>query len=263
MSRPSLVRGYGKHPTTYTWPPNTDKPEHVLPSLTNVLKLLSCMDGPRKWAIADGTNNNWDEWAKLPADLRRKQIALATEHPSHPWVQKRNLGSNVHAMIAGEDPEYKTDLDPAPYMQAARHFWTENIAERLYAEHTIYNPTAGYAGTADIIYTGKDGRTTLADWKTGTVMNRSNRPYGYSELQAVGYSNGEFIGTPDGQVIEMPAIHRALIVQLNDDATWKAYEVELGITGAYDALVALCAVKRYAAFVQQSVISSTPLEGSA
>ena len=250
---------------TQPWPPPPTEPTHNLFRVTGVLGLLNCMMFPALWATADTVNQHWEEWTPLPPPMRRSLIAKATTDPDHPWIQKRNLGSNVHALIAGQkpDPRDKTLLDPEPYLDAARDYWKQHIKTVLHQEDRIGNPTAGYTGTPDVIYVGFDGRTTLDDWKSGTVMQSSNRPYGFPELQATAYANAEFIVHPDGKITEMPAIHAANIVQLNDDGTWSRHPVQLENPAAYDAFKALVEIKKYATFTQTDIIGGTPETGSA
>ena len=241
----------------YPWPPGSPTPDYYLPRVTQLTKLIDDFyRTAMPWGTADAVNARWDELAEIAPGQRRALIAKAVEDKDHPWIHKRNLGTNVHRILSGLSPNQTSDIDPTPYVAAGVEFLERWTTETLFAENTIYNLEARYAGTPDRIVTLKNGATALIDWKTGKIQNeRNGRPYGSTELQLVAYGNAEFIGGNGGEIAEMPGIHKLLLVQLNNDATYNVYTVA-ETTAMYDAVRALSLLVHYRANVQPSALGT-------
>ena len=224
MAGPKLAQGHRGR--VYTWPPDTDAPDVILPAWSTISRHITCLQGPALWAAGDFVRDNIDRLMTYsPEDIRRR---VATS-PDLVWHPKRDRGSAAHSLIAqwltGEPLDDSRGIAQyyeaaAPYLEAAQAFHSEWVAEDLYVETTIFNETEKYAGTFDLLAELRDGSTVIVDWKTGGV-------YPEHALQMCAYANGEWIGTPDGTRHEMPAVHRGIIVQLKEDASYVVWPVNL------------------------------------
>lgn len=224
MSAPALARG--RTGRRYVWPPNTDDPELVVPSVTTILNNLSKPALPN-WAareVAKYAVEHIPTWENLPPD---DAVDLLKRAPYRNMKNKGNIGTAVHAAVdawvkeglAG-DVEVD-DLDLLPYISGAVQYLNENVARIIHSEVTVFNRQYEYAGTVDGIVKLKSGAVAAVDWKT------SNRVYPEHALQLVAYANADFVATDDGQEVDFPPITEAHVVHLPGDATYKAHPVQL------------------------------------
>lgn len=223
MTAPALARGQtGRR---YVWPPGTDKPEMVVPSVTLILGQLAkpALINAAAKEVATFAVENILKWQDLPM---RDAHDLLKRAPKRVWDVKRDLGSAVHKAIEtvlktwdGEEVVVN-NMDLLPYVGAAVMYLQDHVAQLLHTETSIYNRTFQYAGTCDAIVILKDGRTAMVDWKSGSVWPEA-------ALQLCAYANGEFIGHDDGTSEDLPHIDLGLVVQLPGDGTYEAREVEL------------------------------------
>jgi hypothetical protein len=79
-----------------------------------------------------------------------------------------------------------------------------------------------YGGTLDILARDRDGRTVLADIKTGKAV------YSEAVLQLTAYGEAEMIQTPAGQLFPMPAVDRYAILHVTADGV-REIEVPVGV----------------------------------
>lgn len=221
MPAPALTRGRGGR--RYVWPPNTDQPELVVPSVTTILGQLA-KPALTNWAakeVATYAVDNLPAWENLPAN---DAVDLLKRAPYRNMSRKGDIGSAVHAAIeatASEDTAPTINVDLLPYVAGAVQFLEDHVDTILHLETTIFNRTWKYAGTCDAILTLKDGRTALADWKT------SKNIYPEVALQLQAYAAGEFIGRADGTQLDLPNIDIGMAVHLPGDGTYTAKEVPL------------------------------------
>lgn len=219
MTAPALARG--KTGRRYVWPPNTDTPELVVPSVTTILGNLN-KPALVNWAakeVASYAVDNLPAWEALPPD---DAIDLLKRAPYRNMSKKGDIGTAVHAAIeatASEETAPVIDPDLLPYVAGAIQFFEDMVDEVVHLEVTIFNRAWQYAGTTDAILKLKDGRLVIADWKT------SNRIYPETALQLQAYAAGEFIGWPDGRSEPLPDVEVGLVVHLPGDATYTAKEV--------------------------------------
>jgi hypothetical protein len=94
--------------------------------------------------------------------------------------------------------------------------WTVRTSE-AYLVHTAH----GYGGTLDLLCRDRDGRTVLADIKTGKGV------YSEAVLQLAAYGNAELIQTPAGDLFPMPAVDRYAILHVTKDGV-REIEVSIG-----------------------------------
>lgn len=241
MTAPALARG--KTGRRYIWPPNTEQPDLVVPSVTTILGNLNKPALPN-WAakeVARFAVENIPSWENLPPD---DAIDLLKRAPYRNMSKKGDIGTAVHqaveAWIAqpGDEPPTVDNLDLLPYISGALSYLSEHVQKILYAEATIFNRTYEYAGTTDAIVKLADGRLAVIDWKTSRGI------YAETALQLVAYANGDFIGYPDGTQATLPPIDVAYAIHLPGDATYKAHEVEL-TDRAFRTFTALRSIQKW------------------
>jgi hypothetical protein len=86
----------------------------------------------------------------------------------------------------------------------------------------VIHPDAGYGGTIDLLCRDRDGKTVLADIKTGKAI------YQEAVLQLTAYSLGLYIQPPGMQTFIMPRpIDRYVILHVTADGV-REVEVNVG-----------------------------------
>lgn len=247
MTAPALSRNKGGR--RYIWPPNTDQPELVVPSVTTILNNLSKPALPN-WAareVATFAVENMLSWENLPPG---DAIDLLKRAPYRNMRSKGNIGTAVHEAVelwmgeginipdlSGKEVEVD-DLDLLPYIAGAVQYLNQHVARIIHTEVTVFSRTFEFAGTVDAIVKLRTGEIAAIDWKT------SNRIYPEHALQLVAYSNCEFIGRPDGVEVKFPRIEAAHVVHLPGDATYKAHPVQL-TDRAFKTFVALRSIQKW------------------
>lgn len=220
MTAPALARG--KTGRRYVWPPGTDKPELVVPSVTTVIGNLS-KPALTNWAaksVAEYAVEHILTWQDLPSD---DAVDLLKRAPYRDMTKKGNVGTAVHAAIdvwMGKQETVLEDLDLLPFVGGALAFMEDLAAEVLHSEVTVFSRQYLYAGTTDAIVRLKDGRVAICDWKTGKSV------YAEAAIQVCAYANAEFIGTIEGEELPLPEIDVGIIVHLPGDGSYTAHEVE-------------------------------------
>jgi len=221
MSGPALARG--KTGRRYVWPPNTDKPELVVPSVTTIIGNMNKPALPN-WAakeVATYAVENMLAWENLPP---KDAIDLLKRAPYRNMTRKGDIGTAVHAAIEATASEHDAppiDPDLLPYVAGAVQFLDDLVETVVHLEVTVFNRTWEYAGTTDAILILKDGRTAITDWKT------SKNIYPEVALQLQAYASGEFIAHADGTQQPLPPIDVGLAVHLPGNTTYAAKEVPL------------------------------------
>ena len=223
MTAPTQARNHGDG-RVYVWPPGIAPTEMVVPSVTTILKQLSKGQVLINWAakcVAEYAVEHILSWQELPPD---DAVFLLKGAPKRSMVKAGDKGTAVHTAIdlyIGSAEPVIEDLDLLPYVGGALAFLEDLVEQVVESEVTIYNRTYQYAGTTDAICLLKDGRTAIVDWKSGKAI------YPDVALQLVGYANGEFIGTDQGEELPLPQIDLGIVVHLPGDGTYTAKEVEL------------------------------------
>lgn len=222
MTAPALARGsFGRR---YVWPPHTDKPKLVVPSVTTILNQQSkpALVNAAAKEVATFAVDHILTWQDLPMVDAHDLLKRA---PKRVWDAKRDLGTAVHEALElvletwdGEEVAV-ANMDLLPYIGAAVMYLQDHVTEVIRTEMTIYNRTFRYAGTCDAIVKLKDGRVAMVDWKTGSLWPES-------ALQLTAYVRGEFVGHPDGTIEDVPEVDVGLIVGLSGDGSYEAREVE-------------------------------------
>lgn len=222
MTAPALSRNLSGR--RYVWPPNTDDPELVVPSVTTILANLSKPALPN-WAakkVAEYAVENIPSWENLPPG---DAIDLLKRAPYRNMKNRGDIGTAVHTAVDAwmqdglEGDAEVEDLDLLPYIAGAIQYLNQHVTRVIHSEVTVFNRQYEYAGTVDAICKLKTGALATVDWKT------SNRIYPEHALQLVAYSNAEFIGTTEGQEVTLPPIDEAHVVHLPGDGSYKAHKV--------------------------------------
>lgn len=249
MTAPALARR--RTGRRYIWPPNTPTPELVVPSVTTILGNLN-KPALVNWAaksVAEYAVDNILKWQDLPAD---DAIDLLKRSPYRTAKGKRDIGTAVHDAIdawIGKQPTIE-NLDLLPHIGGAIAFMDDQVERVLHFEATIFNRTYKYAGTTDVIVLLKDSRIALCDWKSGRAI------YPEAAIQVCAYSHGEFIGTDQGEEVDLPPIDIGIVVHLPGDGTYKAREVEL-TPQLWKTFVALRTVQRFKDDFEDDVYGKT------
>jgi len=167
---------------------------------TAPLAMLLSSVGPEGVVKALTARSGWkrDEAAQLGTDVH----TIADQ-----WVRglvvERDIPENVRAHVRGYADWYATSG------------WTLRTSEAM-----LVNPEFGYGGTLDLLARDRDGRTVLADIKTGKGVYRE------AVLQLTAYGLATLIQTEAG-VFNMPAVDRYVILHVTADGV-REIEVPVG-----------------------------------
>lgn len=164
-----------------------------------------------------------------------------------------NLGTEIHQAIeilAQGKPWPDWPLPIRPHMERFREFVDAFRPEWLASEASVYNRSQAYAGTLDAIVKIGD-RTLLLDVKTGKAI------YPEVALQLAAYRHAEFIGLPDGNEEQMPAVEGAVALHLTDQG-YSLIEVETS-ERVFNAFLYAREVFRWQEETSKGVIAKEPV----
>lgn len=137
--------------------------------------------------------------------------------------EARDLGTDVHAMadlfIRGEALPAMTAITEKR-VNAYAGWWQASGWTLRCSEGMLVNTVKGYGGTLDLLCYDRDGRTVLADIKTGKGV------YHETALQLAAYGDAEWLDTGDGQIYAMPRVDRYAVIHVTADA---AREIEVPV----------------------------------
>jgi hypothetical protein len=167
-------------------------------------------------------------------------IKALTERSNWQKDEAAALGTAVHGYaddhingrpIPDDIPQIQRD-----YVTVYEDWWKLAGWKVRTSEAYVIHPTHGYGGTLDLLCYDRDGRTILADIKTGRNV------YGdAATLQLAAYGNAELIQTPAGDLFPMPAVDRYAILHVTKDGV---REIEVSI-GALELLAWGAAIDLY------------------
>jgi hypothetical protein len=211
------------------------------PGVTGILKVIDKSDALMSWAARQTAEAAVDMAIK---DVREDEgayitalnqlvntvgkegtIKALTSRSSWKRDEAAQLGTAVHGYaddhingrpIPDDLPEIQRDYVAvyADWWKASG--WTVRTSE-AYLIHTAH----GYGGTLDLLCRDRDGRTVLADIKTGKGV------YSEAVLQLAAYGAAELIQTPAGALFPMPAVDRYAILHVTKDGV-REIEVSIG-----------------------------------
>lgn len=160
-------------------------------------------DGATK-ALANRANWKRDEAAALGTEVHQLADLVVRGQPTPPMAETTR----------------KRVLAYADWWKASG--WTLRTSEAM-----LLNPEAGYGGTLDLLARDRDGRTVLADIKTGKGV------YQEAVLQLTAYATALLIQPQSDNVMEppkiypMPPVHRTVILHVTADAV-REIEIDIG-----------------------------------
>lgn len=204
------------------------------PGVTGILKVIDKSDALMNWAAR--------QTAEAAVELALKSAAggalfglldtvgpegvvkALTSRSSWKRDQAAALGSEVHDLA----DQWIRGLEPKVPEHAKRHvlnyaeWWTASGWSLRTSEAMVVHPDAGYGGTLDLLARDRDGRTVLADIKTGKAV------YSEAVLQLAAYGLAKLI-QPGGatESYPMPVIERHVILHVTADAV-REVEVPIG-----------------------------------
>jgi hypothetical protein len=208
----------------------------VYPGVTGILKVIDKSDALMSWAarqtaeaaiglaesgtdVADGLH------ALLNTVGREGAIKAVTARSSWKRDEAAQLGTAVHGYaddhingrpIPDDLPEIQRD-----YVTVYADWWKASGWSLRTSEAYLIHTAHGYGGTLDLLCRDRDGRTVLADIKTGKGV------YSEAVLQLAAYGAAELIQTPAGALFPMPAVDRYAILHVTKDGV-REIEVSIG-----------------------------------
>jgi hypothetical protein len=129
------------------------------------------------------------------------------------------LGTEVHRIadiISNGGTPPPMDADTMARVDHYTKWWQSSGWTVRASEALLVNPSVGYGGTMDVIAKDREGRTVLADYKTGSVSYQG-RLYPEILMQLAAYGMAEWLDQQDGQLYAMPQIDRYAVVQIRAD----------------------------------------------
>lgn len=197
------------------------------PGWTGIGKIVDKSEPLITWATRKAVSGVLDQLDAIPAMLagNDRQAVVEMLARRSAWDRDRAAarGSTIHdhadRIVRGLAPEGVAE-DQAKAVEAIAEWWAGCGWSLRLSEAYVVNPTLGYGGTFDLLARDADGRTVIADWKTG-------RTYPEHRLQLLAYASAEWV-MPAGSKASypMPAVDRHVIL-LVDDAMVSPVEVEV------------------------------------
>ncbi len=138
-----------------------------------------------------------------------------------------SLGTEVHR-LADDLITGRLDVGAVPpravaHVKAYTDWWAASGWTVRASEAMVIHPEAGYGGTLDLLCRDRDGRTVLADIKTGKAV------YQEAVLQLTAYGLATYIGTDAGTFAMPRPIDRHVILHVTADGV-REVEVNVGTT---------------------------------
>ena len=203
------------------------------PGVTGVVKMLDKSGPLMSWAArmtAEAAVELGDTFPQLLASVGPDGVVKAlTARSAWKRDSAAALGTDIHRIAdiistGGEIPPMAEAT-----MQRVDHYlkWWQSSGWTVRAsEAFLINPTVGYGGTMDIIARDREGRTVLADYKSGSVAYQG-RLYPEILMQLAAYGMSEWMDIGDGALYAMPQIDRYAVVHIRADG---CEEIEARVT---------------------------------
>lgn len=208
------------------------------PGVTGVLDVLDKSGPLMAWAARNTAEAALAQLANLPSLLDtvgpEGVVKALTARSNWKRDEAAQLGTKVHELA-----ELVVQGQPTPPMDAPiRHrvlkyaeWWKASGWKLRLAEAMVVSPAGGYGGTFDLLCYDRDGRTVLADIKTGNVMYRG-KLYDSIPLQLAAYGMAEFVCPRMDHgyspvTYPMPEADRYVVIHVTED---KAYEIDVDVT---------------------------------
>jgi hypothetical protein len=200
------------------------------PGVTGIIGVIDKSDALIAWAsrnTAEAALAQLDHLAGLRDTVGPEGVVkMLTARSAWKRDEAAAHGSEIHThaerIANGEEAE--DAIPEAIRERVARYaeWWAGSGWRKRLAEAYIVNVTAGYGGTLDLLAFDEQGRTTLADVKSG-----ASGVYSETKLQLDAYGNAEYIA-PQGSPVAypMPVIERYAVLHVTDEGV-RVIDVEL------------------------------------
>jgi len=186
----------------------------LVPSVTTIINQVNkpLLTGWAARIAAEYAVDHWGEMSTWNPGVKVRQIKNAHERERDASAV---LGTAVHSAIDNwcKGTPHRNPPEVNPYMGSFVKFLLEKRPEFVRTEVTLWNRTHDYAGTADAICIIA-GKTWLIDYKTGKNLHDE------VGLQLSALAHGEFIITPEGEELSVPAIDGIAAVHIRP-RSWK------------------------------------------
>ena len=199
------------------------------PGVTTVLKVLDKSGPLMHWAARNTAQAALNtDIAALRATVGDEGVIKALTSRSE-WKRDEaaQLGTAVHQMaddmITGRVPD-NVLFAPGPTFERVKSYaeWWRNSGWTLRAsEAMVVHPVFQYGGTLDLLCYDADGKTVLADIKTGSGV------YKEAVLQLTAYGMAELLQT-DAGLFTMPAVDRHVILHVTAESPVRVIECNVG-----------------------------------
>jgi hypothetical protein len=142
----------------------------------------------------------------------------------------RHKAKNEDAKLLGTDVHAIADLiasgRPVPAMSETvlkrvdgYERWLRESGWRIRcSEGMVINTAKGYGGTLDLLAYDREGKTVLADIKTGTVTY-AGKVYDSIVMQLGAYGDAEWLDMGDGKLYAMPTVDRYAVIHVTEEGT--------------------------------------------
>jgi hypothetical protein len=207
------------------------------PGVTTILKVIDKSDALMNWAArqtaeaAIGLALEHSEGIvgtaldKLLATVGNEGTVKAlTARSGWKRDEAAQLGTDVHALadrVAHGEPDLIVPENVRKHVHGYAEWWAASGWTIRATEAMLVNPEWGYGGTLDLLCRDRDGRTVLADIKTGKAV------YKEAVLQLTAYGAAKVIQTQAGGLFPMPAVDRYAILHVTADGV-REIEVPVG-----------------------------------
>ena len=203
------------------------------PGVTSVLDVIDKSGPLMHWAsgqTADAAIALHDQgWPELEAIVGREGVKKALmERRNWKRDEAATLGSAVHAWADDFVKGKLSKITPASENRVKAYAeWWENAGWKLrLSEFTVFDTKSEYGGTGDLLCYDREGRTVLADIKTGGKVGR--KAYESEVLQLTAYSNAEYISPMGGTTVyPMPPVDRWVLLHVTEEGV-REIEVNIG-----------------------------------
>lgn len=219
-SQPTLITRSADHRYTYAG--------QTYPGVTSILKVIDKSDALMAWAArntAEAAVSQIDHLASLLEAVGPEGVVKAlTSRSSWKRDEAAQLGTDVHALadrVANGEPDLIVPENVRKHVHGYAEWWASSGWTVRTTEAFILQPDHGYGGTLDLLCRDRDGRTVLADIKTGKGV------YSEAVLQLTAYGAATLIQTPQGQLFPMPKVDRYAILHVTADGV-REIEVPVG-----------------------------------
>ena len=210
------------------------------PGVTGIIRVLDKSDALIAWAsrnTAEAALAQLDHLASLRDTVGPEGVVKAlTARSAWKRDEAAAYGSEIHAhaerIANGEETE---DAIPEAIRERVTRYaewWATSGWRKRLAEAFVIDPEVGYGGTLDLLAFDEQGRTVLADVKSGKDV------YAETKLQLAAYGMARLIAPQDSPAAyPMPLVERYVVLHVTDEGV---RVIDLDVTDADRAAFRAC-----------------------